>query len=224
MHMEQFTPQESIKHNQKKIEERENMDAGQKLVRYLLSNVKPTEHVQRYDNSSNEPSKREKLNQSVAEHVASMTEILEFLLAQEPEGTFKELDTEKMRKMIRFHDRHEIHIDDVVYKDDGYHEQEAEAEDANAAFLHKVGFLDAPAIMTEYKQGESNEAILVKAIDRLEAYVTKMYGDPQPIIENRADDAVEIAEKIKHLSPTLYKASILAIRWLQTQPDEEEAT
>ncbi len=215
--MEKFTPQESIIHNQKKIEDQEHMSSGQKLIRYVLANIKPTEHIQRYGNKSNEQSKRETLNQSVAEHVASMTEILEFLVSQESEGTFAELDTEKMRKMIRFHDRHEILIDDLVYKSDQYRAEEAIAEHTNADFLKKVGFSDAPAIMEEYQLGESDEVKIVKAIDRLEAYTTKMHGDPRSIIENRVSDAIEIAENIKHISPTLYHASILAIRWLQKQ-------
>jgi len=217
--MKEFFPQESIRHNQKKIEDRETMSGGQKLIRYMLGNVKPTEHLQRYGNESNQEEKRETLNQSVAEHVSSMTEILEFLLAQEDEESLKDLDVEKMRKMIRFHDRHEILIDDLVYKSDEYQEREALAEQENATLLQKVGFSDAPAIMEEYQQAKSDEVILVKAIDRLEAYITKMHGDPRPIIENRIDNAVEIAEKIKHISPTLYEASMLAIRWLQQQDE-----
>jgi 5'-deoxynucleotidase YfbR-like HD superfamily hydrolase len=184
---------------------------AKRLIRHFLTFHNPTEKVMRYANKDKTTQEVGELKQSLAEHVNVMRELWDYI--KKHDKKLIAVDDEIIMNMISKHDTHEVFTSDKVFKTQTDIENEHIA-DLEIARLHKIGGDEKTGeVIEQYKARLSNEAKIVKALDRLEPYLLMMYAD-RPDVHTKKD-AYEIAKSIRDISPLLYKTSLFALRFLE---------
>jgi 5'-deoxynucleotidase YfbR-like HD superfamily hydrolase len=108
---------------------------------------------------------------SVADHVYGMHVLFDYFLPlEDPEGT---LDTERIRKMITFHDVDEVITGDIVGYLKTAEDKEAEAKATLTILKEAPDSMRKTLtnILEEYETRESMESRFVKALDKIEPVV-----------------------------------------------------
>jgi 5'-deoxynucleotidase YfbR-like HD superfamily hydrolase len=194
--------------------ERPTLSDAQKLIRWFFELHKPTEHIVRFGNPDKSDTDIHELKQSLPEHVHSMRILATYIM--DHDSTASNLDRRRVLEMIDYHDLHEGITGDSVRKTDTIHQAELKAEEHIRAVEARVGNVGVGSI-DEYRARKSHEALFVKGVDRLEAYLTIMYGKNPNAFANRATDAEAVAQSVAAVSPLLARTQLLAIRFLRKE-------
>ena len=193
--------------------ERETLSPAQRVIRHYFSVCKPAEHVVRFGNEDKTNAEMHDLKQSLPEHIHGMSVLADIILDADP--TAYALDRARIHELIRYHDAHEAATGDEVYKTEDTRAKEQRVEDEIARLDALRGKTDTAALFTEYRTQTSPEAIFVKGIDRLEAYLSMIYANRTEKFINRSSDAMLIAERTSGVSELLADTSRLVVRFLQ---------
>jgi len=200
--------------------ERPSLSDAQRVIRHFLELHKPSERVMRFGNGLKTTIEMEALEQTLSEHVHGMSVLADLVLDTE-QGT-STLSRERIHALIRYHDAHETITGDTILKNDTIRAEEREAEKQIEHLESLRGNDSLAALLAEYHEQTTPEALFVKGLDRLEAYLTMMYSDRAEKLNNRITDAEAIAEKSRAVSPLLADTQLLALRFLMKKKSAQK--